>query len=929
MVVQGYGTYFLCTLHFIHKCLHSYPIPNIPNMTSAKKSKQQVRQAPQKHKDYPVENAHATEANAIAELLRSDLSTGLSNAEASQALQQYGPNSYQTQKQKSIFLILLDQFKSPIVLLLAGAAVLSFVFQQSLEGYSIIAVLFLTAALGFLMELQAMKSMKALKEMDTNESKVWRSDALTEVPSEKIVPGDILVLESGDIIPADARIFENNQAEVDESALTGESLPVAKDSKTLKPDTDLADRVNMVYKGTSFVRGNARAIVTGTGLHTELGKITELVDTAQQSATPLEKKLQGLTQKLIWITAIFAAIFIGTGVLQGKKIYPIIETAIALAVAAIPEGLPIVSTIALTYGMLRMARKKVLIKRLAAVETLGGINTIFTDKTGTLTENRIEATSLALFEEEIAVDKHKIDPNAKDNNLAVEKMLLISVLCNNAVLKKSGKRTKHLGDPLEIALLQLAETNDWKPAKVNKDHTRIAEEPFSSETKLMATLHKNSSAHVVAAKGAVEELIEKCKSFATRDEVKKLDSKGKKHFMQKAEELQAQGTRVLAFAYREDDNISKDNFLKDLTLAGLIGFLDPPRMDVVGALESCREAGIKVIMITGDHPATALHIAEKIKLTDQENVVMNGNDLTVGSKKKELFSATIFARVDPKQKLDMVSLYQKRGDIVAMTGDGINDAPALKKADIGIAMGIRGTQVAKETAAMILKDDSFKSIVSAISQGRAIFQNIKRFLVYLLSCNLSEILIVFLFGLLNFPFSLLPLQILFLNLVTDIFPALALGLGKGNELIMKMPPRNPKEEIITRKDWINVVAYAILLALPVMFVSWYGNRYMDWKPEVCNNITFLGIALAQLWHVFNLPSRKISFLNNEVTRNRFVWYALLICVVIIGIFYFVAPLKKILALETLNGTVWLIILAASLAPIVLIQALKRLLKVIG
>jgi len=416
--------------------------------------------------------------------------------------------------------------------------------------------------------------------------------------------------------------------------------------------------------------------------------------------------------------------------------------------------------------------------------------------------------------------------------------------------------------------------------------------------------------------------------YCTGDGVIPLTDAEKKIFLQKADAIQAQGSKVLAFAFKEAANISADDFVSDLTLAGLIGFLDPPRMEVVGALQSFRDAGIKVIMITGDHPATALNIAEKIKLSETENVVINGKELDTQLPEEKLFAATIFARVTPKQKLDMVSLYQKRGDIVAMTGDGINDAPALKKADIGIAMGIRGTQVAKETAAMILKEDSFTSIVAAIMQGRVIFKNIKNFLVYLLSCNLSEIFIVFVYGLLNFPFSILPLQILFLNLVTDIFPALALGLSKGDDLIMKGPPRNPQEPIVMKRDWFTINAYSLLLALPIMAVTWYCSYYLKYDAQLCNNITFFSLALAQLWHVLNLSSSKISFINNEITRNKFIWAALLLCIAIMAIFYFVSPLNKIIGLQMLSLEIWLIIAATSIAPVVLIQLFKRVFKII-
>ena len=879
---------------------------------------------------YPIEHALSIKPDDIAKLMKVNLQTGLKESSINERITKYGLNSYAPQKQKSIWLILFEQFKSPIILLLVVAAGFSFFFDDWLEGFSITAVIFITVVLGFFMELQARNSMKALSEMDISVSKVWRDNALKEIPSERIVPGDVLELEAGDMVMADARLMEVNQFEVDESALTGESLAVEKNIEIIEKDVPLADKINLIFKGTSVVKGNAKAIVTGTGLHTELGKITQLVDTAKQDDTPLEKKLQGLAKVLMVITAVFASIFIITGLLQGKQFYLLVETALALAVAAIPEGLPVVSVIALTYGMLRLAKKHVLIKRLASVETLGGINIIFTDKTGTLTENKIDVNRLVFFDEEITIDKSGKDVSAaiKKNKIAFEKLLLISTLSNNAVSKQEQNKKKYLGDPIEIALLQFVNSGNTNAADINASYPRIAEEPFNSETKLMATLHKTATGNFVAAKGAVEELINKCSFYCAGDRVMPLTDVDKKIFLHKAEVIGAQGSKVLAFAFNEAANISSKNLLSDLTLAGLIGFLDPPRMEVVDALQSCRDAGIKVIMITGDHPATALNIAEKIKLSEKDNVVIKGKELDTKLPEEKLFAATIFARVTPKQKLDMVSLYQKQGNIVAMTGDGINDAPALKKADIGIAMGIRGTQVAKETAAMILKDDSFTSIVAAIMQGRVIFKNIKNFLMYLLSCNLSEIFIVFFYGLLSFPFSLLPLQILFLNLVTDIFPALALGLGKGNKLIMKMPPRKPQQPIVNKRDWFTINVYAVLLALPVMGVTWYCSYYLGYDAKLSNNISFFSMALSQLWHVLNLSSRKISFLNNEITRNKFIWAALLLCLAILAVFYFVSPLNNYVGFQMLSKSTWLIIAFTSFAPVFLIQLFKRVFKII-
>ena len=867
-------------------------------------------------------------ATDIAKLLNANVVNGLSENEVNQRIAKYGLNSFTQQKQKSIWLLLIEQFNSPIIFLLIAAAGFSFFFKDFIEGFSIIGVIFITAALGFIMELQARNSMNALREMDVSTSKVCRDNSVKEIPSEKIVPGDILLLEAGDIIMADARLIEVNQFEVDESALTGESLAVEKKVEILNAEVALADQINLIFKGTSVVKGNAKAIVIGTGSNTELGKISHLVETAQHNQTPLEKKLQRLTTILIYITSAFATVFIVTGLLQSKPFHVIIETALALAVAAIPEGLPVVSIIALTYGMLRLARKKVLIKKLASVETLGGVNVIFTDKTGTLTENKIDVSNLIFFDEDVTADETKNDNNVIKNKVAFDKLSIIATLCNNATAENSKKKQKHLGDPIEIALLKFVTFYKIDATAINKLYVRIAEVPFNSDDKIMATLHKKKNADFVAAKGAVDELIDKCNSYCVADKTALLHEKEKKIFLQKANTLQEQGLKVLAFAFKEAKNIADDAIISNLTLVGLIGFLDPPRMEVVAALQSCRDAGIKVIMITGDHPATALNIAEKIKLSETENVVINGNELESKIAEKKILAATIFARVTPKQKLDMITLYQKKGNIVAMTGDGINDSPALKKADIGIAMGIRGTQVAQETAAMILKNDSFKSIVEAIMQGRVIFKNIKNFLVYLLSCNLSEIFIVFFYGLFNFQFSILPLQILFLNLVTDIFPALALGLGKGNKLIMKIPPRNPKEAILLNKEWFTIIIYAVLLALPIIAVSWYCSYYLKFDAKTCNNITFFSLALAQLWHILNLTSNKVSFIDNEITKNKYIWFALLLCLALLAVFYSFKPLNTIIGLQLLPLNTWLIIVITSFAPVVFIQLFKRLFKIL-
>lgn len=880
---------------------------------------------------YPIETAHATEVQKVVKMLHVRPDEGLSKEEVSRRSQKYGLNSLQEQPQKNVFLLFLEQFKSPIVLLLALASGVSFFFQHWLEGYSILGVIFITAAIGFFMELQARRSVNALKKLDVIHSKVLRGKHIEEIPSEEITVGDIILLEAGDIVPGDGRIFEVNQLEIDESALTGESLPVAKNIEAVAQDTTLGDRYDMVFKGTSVVKGNARCLITAIGAHTELGKISALVAGADAEATPLEKKLQSMTKKLIWVTGFFTVIFVATGMVQGKETFVIFETAIALAVAAIPEGLPIVATIALTYGMLRMARKNVLIKKLSSVETLGGTNVIFTDKTGTLTENKIEADTLVVSFESFSIKDGTSDLKStaaigEEHKISLEKVLEISALCNNADVQKTGDAEKQIGDPLEIALLQFVSAQNVDSEALRSSMPRVAEIAFSSETKIMGTLHKKEGAYMVAAKGAVEEIIEKSKYYLQGGQQVALNDEAKNRFLEHAEALQHQGLRALGFAYADTSESSNKEFIKDLVFVGIIGFLDPPRVEVIEALKSCRMAGIKVIMITGDHPATALNIAEKIQMADT-NQVVTGKELESSGQEEKLLAANIFARVTPKQKLDMITLYQKRGDVVAMTGDGINDAPAIKKADIGIAMGLRGTAVAKETADVVLKEDSFAAIVLAVEQGRTIFQNIKRFMVYLLSCNLSEILIVFVLGLFQGSFTLLPLQILFLNILTDIFPALALGMGEGDAQSMRKPPRNPEEPVLVGADWWSIGVYSGAITVSILITTWYASQQLHYSPEVCNNIAFLGIAFAQLWHVFNLPSYRISFFRNEVTYNRYIWYAILLCSVLLLLFYSFEPLRKIVNLQLIESKAWILIGLASIAPVLMIQIIKRVFKV--
>lgn len=884
---------------------------------------------------YPLQDVHTLSVEEILTAFQTNAEKGINASEAEFRTKQFGANIYEAQKQKSVWLMLLLQFKSPIVYLLVVAAAVTLYFQNYIEAGAIGVVILINAIIGFVMELQARSSMNALRKMDVILCKVIRDGKTQEIPAEKLTPGDLVLLEAGNVIPGDGRLIESNQLQCDESSLTGESLPTEKNTEPLPKETVLGDQHNMVFKGASVINGKGKAVITGIAQHTQLGTITSLVESAEETVTPLDKKLGALSKKLIWITLFMTSVFAITGIIQGKPWVLILETSIALAVAAFPEGLPIVSTVALAYGMLLMARRNAIVKKLSAVETLGSTSVILTDKTGTLTENVIHVDTFSFPEEEIKVrienkelkfEKGEIK-SSKEN---FEKLKLIAALCNNATAKNTGEKKDLLGDPIEIALIHLANTTGSTADEIKKQYERLAEVPFNSETKIMGTLHKNGDRNFVAAKGSVEHLLVKCTRIQNGKTVEELKEDDKIKVLAESEKMAANGLRVLAFAYNEASEINKENYLDALIYVAMIGFLDPPRLDIKEAIVTCRKAGIKIVMITGDHPLTALNIAKKTGLIDDdEQGVITGKDLPPADSlsndwKEKILHTAVFARTTPKQKLEIAGIYQAAGNIVAMTGDGVNDAPALKKADVGIAMGLRGTQVAKETASIVLKDDSFISIAEAVAHGREIFRNIQKFVIYLVSCNLSEIFIVTALGFIAPSSTLLPLQILFLNMVTDVFPALALGVGKGDKTIMDNPPRNPAKNIITNKNWMIIALYSAAITLSVIVAVLYCQANISTDNMVANNIAFVTLAFAQLFHVFNMSSPQSKLLVNEVTTNKFVWLALFLCTGLMFLVYAVPQLRLVLGLTILPDKAWLVAVLAALLPLVLVQLYKAI-----
>ena len=876
-------------------------------------------------------NWHSLTTDEVFQAQKSRAS-GLLDAEIAERKALFGPNIVLATKDPSPWKILLGQLKSPIIYLLVVASGVSFLFGDITEGVAIISVIIITASIGFVMEIQALKSMQALKKLDRIVSKVIRNNQLKEISSEALVPGDIMVFEAGDIIAADGRLIEATQLETDESMLSGESVPVQKTSNVIAKPVHLTDRNNMIWKGTSVTRGNGKAIITSTGEKTEIGKISGMVRSVEKDEIPLNKKLEKFSHRLIWLVLIIAMPMVFLGILGNRDFILMIETGIALAVAAIPEGLPIVATVALAKGMLQLAKRNVIVKNLSAVETLGETNVILTDKTGTITENKLKVDSICLCEGPFILSWNKkkdlifLKNEEENTSPDLTSLLTVASLCNNANLTSSA----HIGDPLEIALLEFAKEHKKGHAKNSLSNAeRISEVPFDSETKIMATLHKIGDRYTISAKGAAESLMDCCSFVADGTNIIAFSSLLKEKWITKNSALAGLGLKVLAFASK--DMIQPGQLkLENLVFLGLIGFLDPARVDVPNAIRICKEAGIKVVMVTGDHAETARVISEHIGLfTPGEDLIIKGEELRFESepdkvKPNGILSATIYSRVTPVQKLNLVKMFQKSGQIVAMTGDGINDAPALKNADIGIAMGIRGTQVAQQAADMVLKDDSFSSIVLAIKYGRIIYGNIKKFIIYLMSCNLSEIMVVSVAAFINSALPLLPLQILFLNLVTDVFPALALGMGKGNDSVMHKPPKNPHESLLTRRNWISIAAYAMALTVAVLGAFLYASYVLRYDDQTCNNIAFFSLAFAQLIHPINLISTNESIYRNDIVRNIHLWAAVVLCFFIVGAVYFMPYTQEVLNLGRLNGTSIILIAIASILPVIIIQPLKWL-----
>ena len=934
----------------------------------------------------------------VASALDVDVAAGLSATEAARRLAEHGRNELVLTPPRPLIEILVAQFASVLVALLAAAAALSLLFGQWAEAIAVLAVLLLNAGIGFVTELRAVRSVESLRSLGTATTTVRRDGRLATVPLAEVVPGDVLVLNGGDLVPADARVSLAHTMQADESALTGESVPTDKSVAPVAPDAGIHARSSQLFRGTAIVRGSGEAVVTTTGMATELGKIAVMVDEAAPVATPLEQRLDSLGKSLVWVTLVVAVVVTASGVGSGKGWLVLLQTAIALAVATIPEGLPIISTLTLARGVNRMAQRNALVDRLAAVETLGATSVIFTDKTGTLTENRMTLVAMHLADgrwdagegssapftraeadgpEADAPGSGELEsrepgsgePGSGDPDTAgLHWALSVAALCTSADLGESSA----VGDPLELAILAGARSAGIDRAALLVDYPELDVAAFDSDVMMMATLHGTpTGSFLLAVKGAPGPVIEACSAVATAgasDAVAAAGtadagiansapqrhlSEGERHeWLLHNRALAEAGLRVLALAERRlatkptahadpiagaradsraDSPPEPDDAdpYRDLTLLGLIAFVDPPRADVRAAIAAARAAGIRVVMMTGDQAVTASAIAESVGIAEP------GAEVLVGSRLSELFEGSdadrqrvldtsILARVNPEQKLRLIEAHQARGAIVAMTGDGVNDAPALKRADIGVAMGLRGTDVAREAADMVLTDDAFATIVAAVREGRVIFDNIRAFVIYLLSCNLSEVLVIGLAATLGYPLPLLPLQILFINLVTDVLPALALGNGEGDGNVMKRAPRAHDEPLLARAHWRTIVGYAVLLTASVLAAFVYALEVMGLSEGQAVTVSFSALALAQVWHVFTMREPGTGLLRNTITRNGLVWLATAVCSAAIVLVNALPPLRSILHLEPLPADGWVLIAVAVAVPAVLGQIGKAL-----
>ena len=883
----------------------------------------------------------------VEQELKTDCQKGLSSNQVQENMKKYGLNELQEKKKDSLLKKFLEQFKDFSIIVLIIAAIVSGVVGVAQgEGFTdtiiILIVVILNAVIGVAQESKAEKSLEALKKLSSHASKVIRNGKEQVIPARELVPGDLVIIETGDYIAADLRIIEAVNLKSQEASLTGESVPVEKITEKIDGnEIGIGDRKNMLFSSSLITYGRGKAIVVNTGMNTEVGKIAGMLDNAEKQETPLQQKLNDLGKTLgIACLAICAVIFV-IGLLQGKEIIDMFMTAVSLAVAVIPEGLVAVSTIVLAIGVQKMVKKHAIVKKLPAVETLGSSTVICSDKTGTLTQNKMTV-------EKVFCDDELQDVKKVNTTEDFKKLVYNCMLCNDSRLLEDGQLA---GDPTETALVDMAFKLDYEQS-IYRENPRVEEVPFDSERKLMTTVNKKNGKYIVYTKGGVDELLKCCNSFLYKGEVRTSINNYAKWIRENNEKMAKDALRVLAFAYKELDHMPSKAEMKtiesDLTFIGMVGMIDPPRIEAKRAVEKCKKAGIKTVMITGDHKVTAVAIAKKLGILKDENEALTGTELekmTDEELTKNVRKYSVYARVSPEHKVRIVKAWQANGEVVAMTGDGVNDSPALKTADIGCAMGKVGTEVAKEAADVILTDDNFATIVSAVEEGRRIYDNILKVIQFLLSCNVGEVIVLLLatlfapqigqwFGISDITMIqvLLPIHILWINLVTDTFPALALAFDPANKDIMDRKPVKRNEGIFTKGRTFRIIYQGLMIGLLTLAAYLIGlgttNKAIDGltleqtKIEVGQTMAFIVLAFSELIHVFNIRDNKNSIFKTGILGNGVLILAILASALLMVVILFIPQLRTIFSIPILPSDNIIETIVLVLSPIIIVEIMK-------
>ncbi|MCL6477006.1 MAG: calcium-translocating P-type ATPase, SERCA-type [Peptococcaceae bacterium] len=885
---------------------------------------------------------YSLDIHTVCREMGTDPGQGLDSGEAGRRLEEYGPNALKEQPPRSLFSMFIGQMKEILVLILIAAAVISGFLGEWEDSIVILIIVVLNAVIGVFQENKAEHALKALKDMTKPAAKVVRDGKALQISAEEVVPGDLVLIDAGDSVPADVRLIESASLRVNESALTGESVPVEKDPAVIGAgEVPVGDRKNMLFMGTTVTGGRGKGIVVETGMRTQLGRIAQLLQEAAPEPTPLQQKLSRLGKVLGIAAGVIVALVFSIGLWRGEDLLEMFMVAISLAVAAVPEGLPAVVTIVLALGVTRMSRRRAIIRKLPAVETLGTATVICSDKTGTLTKNEMTVTRIyagdRLFQVTgtgYAPDGKFLDPDGReisplsDQNL--EMILLGGLLNSDAQVEESGKGYRVIGDPTEGALVVAAAKAGLTGKSAGKDYPRLAEIPFDSDRKMMTTFHRAGEAVRSYTKGAPDVLLGRCTEIMTRQGTTALDSEIRSRLLEINSQFASQGQRVLALAFRRwpavPADLSPETAEQGLTFIGFFAIQDPPRPEAREAVAVCRRAGIRTVMITGDHQETAVAIAGELDILQPGDKSLTGGQLEqMGEEelKKEVNHVTVYARVSPEHKLRIVEALKYHNHVVAMTGDGVNDAPALKRADIGAAMGISGTEVAKEASDMVLQDDNFATIVRAVEEGRTIYNNIRSSIQYLLSCNTGEIAAIFSALLLGLGSPLNPIQILWLNLVTDGPPALALGLEPPQKGIMNRPPRKPEEGIFSEGVGIRILWQGLVIGLLSLASYWLA---LIWgrTMEEAHTMAFVTMAMSQLVHSFNVRSMEQSLFTMGFGTNRSLVYAFLVSSAALFVVIFTPVLNNVFETVILRPSDWAVALSLSIVPLVLVEISKLL-----